>query len=376
MIKYVIINVMDFNIKSLLGGILFGKGDKSVLGIDIGTSSIKIVQLKKEKERAVLETYGEIATGPYVNLKVGQAAKLSEEVVIDAMKDLLKEANIAARNAIVAIPLRSSFVTTINLPFVPDKDTAEAVQIEARRYIPLPISEVAIDWWLMPESVEKEGGDEGRAIKESSQVLLAAIHKDVINTYKNIISKSGLKAMAYEIESFGMVRSIIGRENSPVAIMDFGASTTKLAIVDHGLIKMSHSISHGSQDLTLALSHSLTIDFERAEEMKRTVGLSELPEYKETISVIEPILDYIFAETGNIIKAFQKKHSRSIGKVILTGGGSLLNGLVGFAVKKLAIETELADPFSKVEHPVFLSKTLKGVGAEFSVALGLAIREL
>lgn len=366
---------MDFSLKGLFKSFeSFGKKEQSVLGVDIGSSSIKIVQLKKEKERAILETYGEIATGPYADLKIGQAAKLSEDAVVTALKDVLKEANAKAKTAAVAIPLKSSFVITVSLPFSPDKDIAEVIQMEARRYVPVPISEAELDWWVIPEGLEKNVPAEEK--RKFTRVLLVAIHKDIINLYKSIISKANLKARAYEIESFSMVRSCLGKESSPVAILDFGASTTKLAVVDYGIIKSSYSINHGSQDLTLALSRSLNIDFNRAEEMKREIGLSDLPENKEVVAVLEPILDYVFTEANRFVKDFHQKYHHSIGKIILTGGGSLLKGLIDFTVKRFTIEVELADPFAKVEYPAFLANSLRGVGMNFSVAIGLALREL
>jgi len=341
--------------------------EAGVLGVDIGTSSIKVVQLRKEKERAILQTYGELAIGPYTKLKIGQATKVSEGAIIEALKDILKEANAKAKTAVVSIPLASSFITVVNLPSISiEDDISGVIKMEARRYIPVPLSEVALDWWVIPNDKEKK----------IIQVLLVAIHKDTINIYKNIISKAGLKAKMYEIECFSMIRSCLGREISPVAILDFGASTTKLVIVDYGIMKATHSISHGSQELTLALSRSLNIDFSRAEEMKREIGLSDLPEHKEVVSTLEPVLEYIFAEADRFIKDFQKKNNRSVGKLILSGGGSLLKGLIDFSVKKFTIEVELADPFVKVEYPIFLSNAIKGVGVNFSIATGLALREL
>jgi type IV pilus assembly protein PilM len=161
-----------------------------------------------------------------------------------------------------------------------------------------------------------------------------------------------------------------------VAIIDLGASTTKMAVVDYGIMKETHSISHGSQEMTLALATSLNIDFSRAEEMKREIGLSDLPEHREVVSILEPVLEYIIAEAERFIKDFQKKSNRSVGKIILSGGGSLLKGIVDFSVKKFTIEVELADPFAKVEYPVFLSGAVKGAGVNFSIAAGLALRDL
>lgn len=365
---------MEFSFKGLFKKAWesFRSEDNSVLGIDIGSSSIKIVQLKKERERAVLTTYGEIAIGPYAKTSIGQVAKLPEDKVVEALEDVIKEANAKSKNAVVSIPLKASFVTIINLPFTPEKNISEVIQLEARRYIPVSVSEVVLDWWVLPE--ETREAKEGQ--KQFVKILLVAIHKDILESYKNVILKARLKEKAYEIESFSMVRSCLGKESMATAVVDLGASTTKLVIVDYGMIKASHSLSQGAQDITIAMSHSMNIDFSRAEELKREIGLSDLPEHKEVVSVIEPTLDYIFSDVKALIKDFQKKNNRPVGKVVLCGGGSLLRGIVDFTVKRFTIEVELADPFSKTEHPVFLASVLKEIGGSFSTAVGLALREL
>ena len=107
------------------------------MGLDIGSSFLKLVQLKKDQERAVLETYGELALGPYANLKIGQNVKLPPDIIAQAIKDLMKESNSRADSVRVSIPLMSSFVKIITLPFGQDKNiSAEVVGMEARRHIP------------------------------------------------------------------------------------------------------------------------------------------------------------------------------------------------------------------------------------------------
>lgn len=366
---------MVFGFKELFKGFsLFAEKDRGILGVDLGSSSIKIVQLRKEKERAILETYGEIATGPYANLQIGQVAKLTEDAVIQALKDVLKESNVKAKNAVVAIPLKSSFVTVVTLPFASNGDLSKIIELEARRYIPVPISEVVLSWWVIPEPKGRDGSDGTK--KEIIKVLLVAVHKDTVDLYKRVVTQAGLSPIAYEIEAFSMIRSGFSREIVPTAVFDFGASSTKLAVVDYGAMKASYIIGRGSQDLTMALSNSMNIDFRRAEETKREIGLSNLPEHREVVAVLEPVLDFVFSEVNKFIVDFQRKNNRSVGKIVLTGGGSLLKGLPDFAIKRFAVEVELANPFSRMEHPVFLTNALADVGMNFAVAAGLALREL
>lgn len=350
----------------------FWETNQSVLGIDIGGSSIKVVQLRKEKERAILETYGEIALGKYADQDIGRSVKLSDEKIIEALKDIIKESGAASKSAVISIPLRSSFVTAVDLPLIPEKRIDEVVKLEARRYIPVAISEVLLDWLVIPQTDESVA-DKG---KKTTKVLLVATHRDVVAKYKNIASKLNLETKGFEIEIFSIIRSSAGRTNQPVMVIDFGASSAKIIVVDYGMIRLSHSINRGSQDLTMALSRSMGVDFSRAEETKREIGLSPLPEHKELASVMEPELEYIVSEANRVVREYQKKYNRPISRVILTGGGALLNGLVDFSVKRFNMEVGLANPFSKVEYPVFLEEALKKIGPGFSTALGLALREL
>lgn len=368
---------MVFGLKNPFKGLNVDKSGTSVVGIDIGTSSIKAVSLRLEAERAVLETYGEIATGPYVNAKVGQAAKLSEERLAEALTDLLKEANVRAARTVVAIPLKSSFVTAISLPAEVRDSLASVIPLEARRYIPVPISEVALDWWLMPEGVDRTRGEApDEKTRKMIQVLLVAIHQDVIGRYRSVLNKAKLEPKGFEIESFAAIRSSLSRETAPVAILDLGATTTKVSVVDYGIIRASHLVDRGGQEITLALAQSLSLPFETAETLKREHGLSKDPKDREVVAVMEPILEHIAFEVGNVIRDYQRKDRHTVGRVIATGGGALLPGAVEFLVKKLSLEVTLADPFAKTGYAPVFENVLKHVGPSFSVAVGLALREL
>ncbi len=352
---------------------------QTIVGVDIGTSSIKIVQLKKEKGRAVLETYGALAVGPYANLKVGQASRLPEEKEIEIIKDLLKESGAKAEEAAVSVALRNVFITTIELPKTTKDNIADIIALEARRYIPLSVSEVVLDWWEIPQMKTEETEEQDENVppkRDVMEVLLVAIYKEAIESYKNLMAKAGLNIQFFEIEIFSALRSSSGGEIFPVLLMDLGASVTKMAVSDYGVVRLVQTFDRGSQDLTLALSNSLGVDFSRAEEMKQEIGFSSRPEHKEIVSVMEPIIHYIFSEANRFAADYRRKYGRSIGRVILTGGGSLIKNLVDAAVKTFGIEVVLADPFSKVEYPGFMQPTLKKIGPAFSTALGLALRGL
>src|SRR5512133_445957 len=141
---------MDNPFSKILGSLNldFTKKSQSVVGIDIGSSFVKVVQLKKKSGRAVLETYGELALGPIAGLDVGRMTNLPEEKVGQAVADILREANVTTKDCALAIPLSGSLISFVEIPYLVERQLQEIIPIEARKYIPVPISEVTLDWWI------------------------------------------------------------------------------------------------------------------------------------------------------------------------------------------------------------------------------------
>lgn len=364
-----------------------GKGEESVVGIDIGTAFIKVVQLKKKKGAAVLETYGELAVGPYAGFSVGQAAVLDTEKLSAALNDLFKEANVTTKIAGIAMPLSTALLPVIEMPALGERELAKMIPIEARKYIPVPIGEVTLDWQIVPkapdaprDSYSDAGGgmpgqEEGARI-EKVEVLVAAIHNEAINRYRDIIRRNELQKTFLEIETFSALRSTSREHMAPVMLVDFGASSAKVVVAERGVVRSTHIVNKGSQDITLALSRSMGISASRAESIKREVGLSTDDKDKDVYGTIMVILDNILAEAGRVIFNYERKYNKTIKKVIFTGGGALLKGFQPLAQKQLETEVILGDPFSKVATPAFLEPVLKSAGPEFAVAIGAALRKL
>jgi type IV pilus assembly protein PilM len=358
------------------------KGSESVLGIDIGSSSIKVVQLKKNKGAAILETYGELALGPYADKEIGQATNLPPSKIAEALRDLLKESNATTTSCGVSIPFQSSLISLVKMPALPNRKLAEMIPIEARKYIPVPISEVALDWFIIPkedmnfvspgsEAEENAKSAEGKSV----DVLLVAIHNETLGRYSDIVRMANLNSSFFEIEIFSTIRAVLENSITPTAIIDMGAGATKLYIVEFGIVKSSHVINSGAQDITTTLSRSLGMSIAKAEEMKRDAGLESNSQNWNTEAILL-VLGRIFSEANRVFIQYEKKYNKNIGRTILTGGGAALKGLLPVAKKDLETEVALGDPFSKTQSPAFLEEVLKEVGPEFTVAIGLALRKL
>lgn len=360
---------------------LFKKQETSVLGIDIGASSIKVVQLRKKGGKAILETYGALSLGPYAGVEIGRATVLPVDKIVGALKDILREAKATSRMGGVTIPFGSTLMSVIEMPVVAEKDLATMIPIEARKYIPVPITEVSLDWTVLPhEDIKVDDQDtplvDAKKKIARQNILLVAIHNETLRDYKSIIEQVGLDANFFEIEIFSTIRAVLDKNVAPVMIFDMGAATTKVYIVDRGVVRASHTINKGSQDITTTIATTLSIPTDKAEIMKRTIGWGTEPAHKDIASTISVTVDHIFSEARHVVTNYQIKFVKSVEKTILVGGGSSMRGMLELAKARLDMPVELGDPFSKVEAPAFLAEVLRKNGPEFTSALGVALRRI
>jgi len=380
---------MAFSLSSLTQTLAsaFGKGgDGSVIGIDVGASSAKVVQLRGAHGAAILETYGEIALGPYANEAIGKAVKLSSEKVAEALLDLMREANVTAKQGGISIPFSSSLISILDLPKADPEQLKRMIPIEARKYIPMQVSEVMLDWFVIPEEQNTGGAfdriEEKSPIRAKGQeVLLVAIHNDTVSSYQTIASSAGLAIKFFEIEIFSAIRSSLGHGLAPVLVIDLGAATTKMYVVERGIIRVTHLITGGGQQMTEHLGRSMSWEFEKAERVKRERGLVESSTYStdendRIKTALLSTLERVFSEADRVLLSYGKRYNKDVSHVVLTGGGASLPGLSAFANQSLHSEVEIANPFSRTEAPAFLDKVLQEIGPGFAVSVGLALREL
>lgn len=348
---------------------LFAKKEQSVLGVDIGSSSLKVVQLRKQGGQAILETYGELALGPYGGKEVGQATNLSPEQIAETLKDLLREAKVTTKSCGVSIPFARSLLSLIELPYRKNQQEQKTIiELEARKYIPVPISEVQLDWFVVPKIGPKEEGSK----QETVDVLVVAVHNDELSLLQNVMVDAGLSASFYEIEIFSTIRAVVDEPVKPVLVLDIGAASTKIYVVEHGVVALSHSISTGSQDITHAIAISSGVSIVRAEAVKKEEGLGGSAAQGNP----EIVFARIFGEARRVLVQYETLHNKSIASIVLTGGGGVTKSLGAYAKNIFSIDVYVSDPFAKTEAPAFMRPILQEIGPEFAVAVGLALRKL
>jgi type IV pilus assembly protein PilM len=339
---------------------------KSFLGIDIGVSSIKIVELVRWGGRVELKNYGYLSISPFREEPFQKFSEdtflLSTPQIVKVIKSILITADIKTKESIFTIPDFSTFFTSFELPPMSQEELQEAVNFEARQHIPVPISEVVLDWYLI-------GGKAGK--KETNlRVLLVAVPNDLIGRYQEIAKQVGIDIRYLEAEAFSLTRALSRDEKGVICVLDIGAQSTTINIIDEGILKLSHSFDVSGNDLTSALMKSFNVTPEKANFLKNQQGLNFL----ETKEVLSPLVNIIIMEIEKIFKDFYLAKGQEIKKIILSGGSAFLPGLADYLSSYFKKETSIANPFSNLFYPPVLEKKLEKMGPSFTIAVGAALR--
>lgn len=338
-------------------------GPVRALGLDIGSSSVKVVELEERAGVLTLTTYGETQLGPYDGKDVGQAVVLDATKEQQAVVDVLRESATKARSAVLAMPLSASFVTVMSLLAAPDEDLSPRIRIEARKYIPTQINEVTLDWAEVA-SVDESG---------SREVLLAAIQNDALARMRSLSTFVGFGAPPTEIECFSAIRAAGAMTNDVVALIDIGATVTKLYLTRAGLLQRMHRVRAGGAIVTQRLAESLTISFSEAEMTKRS-SASDGQSVRDIDRASRSVYDHAFEEFRHVMADYEHTHGVAVGRVLISGGGALYADVVAEAKQIFDREVEVVNPFSKVAYPAFMDDHLRSIGPSFTVALGAALR--
>jgi len=359
--------------------------NKNYLGIDFGTSSIKMVELELEKGRPKLVTYGYIEEA--INIVKSDKPE-DQEKTVASIKRLLKESRATSRRAVSALPPYAVFSSIISLPIMPNKDLVSAVRWEAKKFVPMPLEEMILDWKVIEEKepanleikAKPENLGERVVTKEKNaknlQILLTAAPKNLVKRYLDTFKKSELQLASLETEAFALERSLVGEDKSAIMIIDIGALGTHVTIISDGVPVLNRSIDIGGTTITKAIADSMNIDLDRADQFKRDVGMSMTGGSDQIPKTIEFVISSIINEIKYCFNIYQNQEVKAIEKIILAGGSSFLLQLPEYLAKVLNIKVLIGDPWSRIVYPIELEPILKEIGPKFAVAVGLAMRNL
>ncbi len=344
----------------------FSKSSGDYLGIDIGTSSIKAVEISGGKEPE-LKNYGKVFISDFAIKKSDNKNKQNtkgnfsyyNEEIASALNHLLEKTGITTRKAYFALPDFSSFFTSFNLPPMEEDEIDSAVQFHARQYIPLPVSEVSLDWFLDGE-IEK-----GKEIK----INLIAIPNEVVTQYQEIANICKIEIVSLEGEMIPLVRAFARDIEDVTAILDMGEQTMLLTITEKGKLKTTHSLEFSASSVIQQLASFSDVKYNEARKLLSEYGLKE----KSIEKVVSVRLRAIFSEAMRAITTFERNENKTVNEIIITGGFSSIPNIAEHIQSFTKKNVSKKNCFEGVKYPEVLEKTMIDKSRSYGIALGTAL---
>ncbi|MEX0621603.1 MAG: type IV pilus assembly protein PilM [Candidatus Woykebacteria bacterium] len=341
------------------------------IGLDIGSHSIKAVQLSGSVERPIFVAAGQIEIPVQVrNQPPGGTDEESISVIANSIRSLHREAHFSTDKVVVSLPESQVFTRVVELPSLKQSEIQNALAWEAEQYVPVPINEVKLDWQVL---------DDGKTNKSGKvEVLLVAAPINLIDRFLNIIRIAGLSPTSLETEITAVVRSLVQRiEGAPTTmVVSLGASTTDLSIVSTGRISFTRSIATGGSAIARGVAQELGFELDQATEYMKTYGLDPTSLEGKVMQAIKPIFDVIVNEIRRVLAYYATKHPEvPVKRVVVTGGTAKLPGLVIYLAEALGIEVQVGNPWEGIALPSRVANKLVSDATSYAVAVGLALKQ-
>jgi len=381
---------------------LFGKEKpetSGLIGVDFGGGGIKLVELIPRNGRMTLGSYA------YSELKEGEELEsilLDQPKVSGALvKKLMEDSGMASTKVNAALPSHEIFHAIISIPQPKNEkeDIQPMIEKQVKKFLPIPIEQMVLDTTvidkdLLPKKaaphVDKKGeNSESEALKKIVEeeksiagkhvrVLVSGASRELVSKYIAVFKEAGLELVALETEAFALIRSMIGKDKSKMMIVDIGYERTNITIIKDGIPFLHRSIRAGGRLVTDMISQKMGIDLADAEQAKQDLAMSS-SDNDEMPEVLNDAIAPIIHEVKYSLELYNQQGTDEIGKVekiIITGGSAHLPGITKFMEKALDINVYLGDPWARVISPEGLKPVLDEIGPRFSVAIGLAMKDI
>ena len=348
---------------------MWGK-KKEVIGLDIGSSSIKMVELREDKNGYKLQN---LAISPLPPEAIVDGALMDSATIIDTIRDVIAASKTKSKDVVTAVSGHSVIVKKISLPFMTEAELEESIQWEAERYIPFDINDVNIDFQIFGSTQENP---------ETMDVVLVAAKKDIINDYVSVIMESGLTPVIIDLDSFALENMLAINyemgDGETVAVANVGATVTNINIIKNNTSAFTRDIFKGGNQMTEEIQRQLHVDHEEAEKVKvgTKVDLSSQPIIQ---NVLKTASESLAVEIGNSLDFFQSTTTyEKIGRLYLSGGGSKIKDFDIILQQQIGIPVEVVNPFKRIDYSGkdFDLEYLREIGPIMAVGVGLASRKV
>jgi len=348
---------------------MWGK-KKDVIGLDIGSSSIKMVELREDRSGYKLQN---LAISPLPPEAIVDGALMDSATIIDTIRDVIAASKTKSKDVVTSVSGHSVIVKKISLPLMTEAELEESIQWEAERYIPFDINDVNIDFQICGATQENT---------EVMDVVLVAAKKDMINDYVSVIMESGLNPVIIDLDSFALENMLAINyergDGETVAVANVGANVTNIDIIRNNTSAFTRDIFRGGNQMTEEIQRQLHVDHEEAEKIKvgTKIDLSSQPVIQ---NVLKTATESLAAEVGNSFEFFQSTNTyEKISRLYLSGGGSKIKDFDIVLQQQIGIPVEVVNPFKRIDYSGrdFDLEYLREIGPIMAVGVGLASRKV
>jgi len=314
--------------------------DKPIIGLDISSTGIKLMSIDSKKW--LVNGYGSASIDP---LKMKEALESEESTSLaDTIKSVMAEkvvGTIASNRVAIAVPTARSYTRTFTLPSSAEKSLDEAVILEAEQYIPIPVSTLYIDYQVIERT------------RKTIVVLMSAVSKVIVDNITRNVEAAGLVPILIEpsINSVGRVLTATEDGALPTIIVDIGPSSTDIAILDKGSIRVTGGVPVGGNSFTLDIAKKLNVSLENAHQLKVLNGLNAGPRQQKLRDALNPSLERIVVEVKKVMRYYNERINgeRKLEQLLVVGGGSNIPGIGEYFTENLIIAARVASPWQKLD---------------------------
>jgi type IV pilus assembly protein PilM len=336
--------------------------DTEFFGLDIGSTALRLVQLRRGSVHPALVAYGALPVPPNLT---SSDSKMDQDKITELIKQLVRENRIGLKNVVVGLPSNKVFATVITTPRLDNSQLAKAIRYQAEQYIPMALDQVKLDWAVIDQS--KDG--------KQLEVLLVAAPNSVIDKYISILEKAGLEPLALEANATAVARALVPTNNLAVVLVDFGSLDSDISIVWNNAPRLIRSVSVGGLTLVRAVAQNLGLDEVQATQFTYKFGLTQSKLEGQVFKSIKPTLDNLVSEVEKSVKYFVGRYPEvKLEKLVITGGAASLPELGPFLANSTGMPVEFGNAWINVSYPSGLQDKLMSLSSEYGAAVGLAAR--
>lgn len=340
-------------------------GVSEFFGLDIGTTAVRLVELRGAGKVKALTKYAFIPIDSKVSMS---DSKADQQKLAQAVQELLAQAKITAKNVAVGLPSSRVFTTVVDIDRLSEEEVAKTIQYQADSIIPTPLAESKLDWAVLGDSPKD---------KTKSEVLITSVTNSYVEERLDMLESIGLNVIAFEPDSMALSRAVIPADTTmPQMVLDIGHKSTDLVISMNGAPRLVRSIPTGAEAIIKSASQNLNIDDKQAQQFVFKFGLSKDKLEGQIYNAILGTVDILMTEIEKSIKFFQARYTESrVDRVVVTGGASALPEFPLYIANKFNINVEIGNAWRNVSFPPDRQNELLAASNHFCVAAGLAERE-